>query len=228
MRKFFAIVFISVIFFACLYAGIYLAETTAPVAQPKSNQVNFESANQLNVLLIVTDQVDQSPTNFISAWTIIFYYHKPSGIIILPLSLRDNENYNRVTELFHLDNKRFITKQSLNSFQQEFDMKWDGTIMVDLVAIQSIFPWISSQTVNPTIEEFLMKTTSSGSVSEIIDPVCNSLSQYVNPVENLNWESIYNTHLLSNLPEEKLKSIWTNFSEQENIECDWAVPDQSN
>jgi len=224
MRKFFGIVFISIIFFACLYAGIYLAENTAPTPKSNTNFVNFESANQNNILLIVVDQLDQSPTNFISAWTIVFYYHNPDGLIILPLSLQGNENNTQISEIFHLDNKKFITKQSINAFQQEFDMNWDGIILVDFYAIQTILPWISSQSINFSIEEIMTMTANTDSLSSLIEPICDSISQNLAPLELLNFESIFNSHLLSNLSEEKLKSIWTKFSTENLMDCEWLLP----
>ena len=225
MRKFFGIVFISIIFFACLYAGIYLAENTAPTPKSNTNFVNFESANQYNILLIVVDQLDQSPTNFISAWTIVFYYHYPDGMIFLPLSLQENDNYTHVSEIFHLDNKRFITKQSINAFQQEFDMNWDGIILVDFYAIQTILPWISSQSINYSIEEFMAMTANTESLPSIIEPICGSISQNLAPLENLDFESLLNSHLLSNLSDEKLKSIWTKFSSDNQMDCEWILPE---
>ena len=225
MRKFFGIVFISIIFFACLYAGIYLAENTAPAPKSNTNFVNFESANQNNILLIVVDQLDQSPSNIISAWTIVFYYHKPDGIIILPLSLQEDENYTSVSEIFHLDNKRFITKQSINAFQQEFDMNWDGIILIDFYAIQTILPWVSSQSINYSIEEFMTMTANAESFPSIIEPVCDSISKNLASLENLDFESLFNFHLLSNLSDEKLKSIWTKFSSDNRIECEWISPE---
>jgi len=225
MRKFFGILLISIVFFACLFAGIYLAENTAPSQNTNTNLVNFDSSNQINLLILVVDQLDQSPTNFISAWTVIFYFHQPNGMMILPINLQGDEKNQKLAEAFHLDNKRFVTKQTINTFQDTFDMKWDGVIMLDLMSIQTILPWVSSQTLNISMEEFLQNSANSENVKKILEPLCSSTTQNLNPIENLNWEAIYPSHLLSNLSQEKLISIWTDLSSEKSIKCDWYLVD---
>jgi len=224
MRKFFGIVFISIIFFACLFAGIYLAENTAPTPKSNTSFINFESSNQNNILLIIVDQLDKSPTNIISAWSIIFYYHNPDGMIILPLSLQGNENSTKISDIFHLDNKKFITKQSINTFQQEFDMNWDGIILVDMYSIQTILPWISSQSINFSIEEFMTMTDSTENLESIINPICDSITQNLSVLDDLDFESLFDIHLRSNLSAEKLKLIWTKFSSDHPMKCEWISP----
>ncbi|PKN84356.1 MAG: hypothetical protein CVU46_14380 [Chloroflexi bacterium HGW-Chloroflexi-8] len=223
MRKFFGILFISIVFFACLFAGIYLAENTVPSQNSNTNLVNFDSSNQINLLILVVDQLNQSPTNYVSAWTVIFYYHLPNGMIILPINLQGDENSQKLTDAFHLDNKRFVTKQTINTFQETFDMKWDGIIMLDLMAAQTILPWVSSQTLNLSIEEFMQSTNNSENVTQILEPLCSSITQNQNSIENLDWDSIYPSHLLSNLSQEKLVSIWTNLLNENSINCDWHL-----
>jgi hypothetical protein len=102
-------------------------------------------------------------------------------------------------------------------------MKWDGIIMLDLMAAQTILPWVSSQTLNLSIEEFMQSTNNSENVTQILEPLCSSITQNQNSIENLDWDSIYPSHLLSNLSQEKLVSIWTNLLNENSINCDWHL-----
>jgi hypothetical protein len=223
MRKFFGIALIVIIFFACLFAGINLAENVAPAQDPNSNLVNYGSANQINLLVLVMDQLDQSPSNFISAWTVIFYYQQPNGLMILPISLPGDENHEVLLDSFHLGNNKFITQQTLSAFQKNLEMKWDGVVMLDLKALQELTYWVSTQSLNLSMEETVADSTEAENLNLLLDPLCTSISQNLNSLENLNWETLYSVHLLSNLPEEKLKSIWTNLSSDNLINCEWVL-----
>lgn len=222
MRKFFGVLIIVITFFACLLAAIYMAEYVAPATITNSQNANFESVNQVNLLVIVVDQLQNPNPTFLSAWSVIIYHGSENGLIIIPLSLRYSENFDELSQKFHLTKQHTLTANSLNNFQKSLETQWDGQIVLDTEGLTALLKITTNQQIVLTEEEWVTTNANSDSLGSLLDAICTSIRS--NPISNSEMftAEIDNTnHLASPYSNETLAELWAKFSEEIYPHCEW-------
>ncbi len=223
MRKFFGILIIAITFFACLFAAIFLAENVAPANIAPVNP-NFESSNQLNLLIVVVDQLPEKNPNLISAWSLIFYQNQENGLILLPLSMRYMQNFDQLNEQLRLDSKHNLSSTSINSYQKTFEMKWDANLLIDPDGLSALLSWVSQQQLQYLPADLIALTSNEENTAIFLDNFCGIIeSNIMADPEKIDWDQLFPDHFSSPLTKEKLEEIWLSFPLDQTLQCDWQM-----
>ncbi len=153
MRKFIRIFVIVVLFFSCLFVGIYLAEFADTEKPASTGSLNLEKSNQENILVVVVDQLEQSTPEFLSAWSIILHYSESSGIMLVPLSSNTEKNFNDISRNFRLDSHKNPNSKTEKYFEDTYNVQWDAVVVMDLQAVQLFSNWISKNEFSSNISD---------------------------------------------------------------------------
>ncbi len=224
MRKFFGILIIIITFFACLLAAIYMAEYVAPASTTGSQNANFEAVNQVDLLIVVVDQLQNSNPSLLSAWTVIFYHNPQSGMIFIPLSLRYSNNFEELSQKFHLTKQHTLTSTSFNNFQKTFETEWDGQIVLDTEALTTFLKSLTNQQIILTEEEWVTTTANADNLGTLLDAICASIRS--NPVagpESFTPQALDSNHFSSPFSNDTLSTIWTKNLSDGFPQCEWHL-----
>lgn len=220
MRKFFGIVIISITFFACLFAAIFLAENVSPATNTRANS-RIVTANQYNLLVLVVDKLDKTVPDLISAWSVILYFGNEQGLIIIPLTLPDSGNFNALNEQFRMDKAKHISNTATQFFQKTFEMKWDGTVLIDYEGLTDLLNWVSFSQHNYSVEELQEIIYMTDRVQSFLPKLCTAImSNKPSDPGLLPMETLAPDHISSAISFENLRDIWLQFDPEKLILCE--------
>ncbi len=221
MQKFFRVFIVIIFFFACLFAGVYLAGFTNSDSQQSLSTNELDNTNQVNLLVFVVNQFDEKKPEFHSAWSVILYYPNPKGFVLVPLSSLSENNQNEISRNFKLDSKKFPTKNTIKFHEDKFNAQWDGEIVLDIQAIQFLLNWLTNDSISI---DPMFQNEESNSI-ENINKTTISLCKYLsdNPLPDwnkLNVSTIFQSHFQSSLSNESMEKIWNIMRDEIPPKCE--------
>ncbi|HZK62340.1 MAG TPA: hypothetical protein VFC41_09690 [Anaerovoracaceae bacterium] len=221
MRKFIRIFVIFVLFFSCLFVGVYLAEFADTEKPASTGSLNLEKSNQENILVIVVNQLEQSTPEFLSAWSIILHYPESSGIILVPLSSSTEKNFNEISRTFRLDSQKNPNSKTEKYFKDTFNVQWDAVVVMDLHAVQLFSNWISKNENSINITNTINKPQDSNNKYKTAIELCNLISNQKFPQwELLDSSAIFDDHFHAQIPIDEFKLLWSRFSNENQSKCE--------
>lgn len=221
MRKFFGIVIISITFFACLFTAIFLAENISPAPNTLANS-RLVTSNQYHLLILVVDEMDSTTPDLISAVSVIFYTGDQQGIIFIPLVYKNSDQYDLVREQIRIDKAKRITSTTVNFFQKTYEMKWDGTILLDRKGLSDLWAWITSLPAADNPMDLPGSFTSMDSLQNLLQTTCNTITtNQLASLETFQLESLIPDHFSSPIALENLQAIWLQFDAEMTMQCEW-------
>ena len=221
MRKFIRILVIIVLFFSCLFVGVYLAEFADTEKPATTGSLDLEKNNQINVLVVIVDQLEQSNPEFLSAWSLILHYPESNGLILVPLSSSTDKNYTDLARNFRLDSKKNPNSKTQKYFEDTFNVRWDAVVVMDLHAVQLFTNWISNNEFPVNISEALNHPLDPENKYKNAFELCKLISNRTFPQwELLDSAAISEEHFHTQLPIDELNSLWSKLSNEYQSKCE--------
>lgn len=229
MRKFIRVFIIIVLFFSCLFVGVYLAEFSDTENPPSLNSFDLENSNQINVLVFVVNKLEESKSELLSAWSIILYYPNPGGMMMVPLSSSTEANFNEITRNFRLDSRNVPNSKTEKYFEETFDAQWDATVVMDLHSVQLFTNWISKGEYTFNLSDEIINPQDSGNKYGSEKEFCNLISKKLLPQwELLDSDAISEDHFFSQNSIEDLKIIWLKLITGNSPKCEVILLENGN
>ena len=221
MRKFIRIFVIIVLFFSCLFVGIYLAEFADTEKPASAGSLELEKNNQINILVVVVNQLEQSTPEFLSAWSLILHYPESSGLILVPLSSSTDKNFNELARNFRLDSHKNPSSKTQKYFEDAFNVQWDTFVVMDLYAVQLFTNWISNNEFPVNLSDAMNNEPDPDNKYENAFELCRLISNQTLPQwELLDSAAISEDHFQAQLPIDELNTLWSKLSNENQSKCD--------
>jgi hypothetical protein len=212
MQKIFRILIIIFLFTVCLLLGANLANITLPENKLQSNLEESEES-QAQILIFVVDDFDNRKPQLQSIWSVVFYWQDTKGIMFIPLSDQSNTNFEELKKSFLLTAEKDLNDRTIKYFNTKFKTKWNSSIVLDKIALQTLLPWISSGQItaipNNNAEEIAT-----------INSICSLLAINTPYMESLDWASFYATRFKSNLNVDEMTQIWQKIQGSDPLLCE--------
>jgi len=213
MQKFLRILIIISLFIACVLIGAQFAKATLEQNPAFSGNNPPSQKEQLKLLVFVTDDLTKEKSELISLWAVNIYYQDSAGVMMIPITTVNQENYDRFSRSFYLTEDKTLHKRSLNYFQTNFKTRWDAVLVVDHLMVDELVRWISIGKVDSVSLETNYENEQ---VSEICSVISGSTPQDLN---NFNWD-YYQNHFTSSIPLEQINLSWSNMVQKDPRFCE--------
>lgn len=214
MQKFLRIVIIIFLFMMCLLLGAKLANVSLPADEISTTNPVTQDQNQIRLLVFVMDELNQKNPKLNAVWSVIIYYQDSNGIMFIPITDTDKEDFKDINRNFVLTSEKNPHEKTIKYFNTKFKTKWDATIVLDHYAADYLIQWVThaSYETNAMVQK---------SNSDLIENMCASItSRELNSLETIEWTLITPDHFKTNLEFDRIIDGWQKLSDDNPILCE--------
>lgn len=213
MQKFLRILVIILLFMMCLLIGAKLADIS--ISGNTNIATNFESEEnqQIKLLVFVVDDLTKKNPGLLSVWSVVIYYQDANGIMFIPLTEINNEDFKEYRRSFLITSDKDLQEKTQKFFNTKFKTRWDANIILDTNAVNRLIDWLSYGSIQNSEIPISNK--------ELIDGVCSSITQNeLRSLDTIEWSSIIPDHFKTDLPSDYLMNMWKTIEGSNELLCE--------